>query len=368
MHKNNPDDFDELKLHKLEYYAKLWRNDYPKVPIKRVLLYRYHSKYMKYIKKMKNPNSKGPRYVVVFEVTGLELELYQERHFHYSPDILESLPWKEFMDEMDNILKNTCRGKSIFIYGYDGFELVYNQPPDDDFYKEWTFIAVPPEGPLPESVYVDDDSCLWVLWDKNEPDNSMKKSADEQNKVFPCPAGTSWDKVRMALLPSEEKFMVNTPLGQGYYDHIDLGLFDGRTTACYASKLWRLLKAFAKMDGFIPTGSAGGKQLETIYSKAKRLNKRLQKTFGIKESIYSKRKKTRSPIGNGSEPCGYKTKFDIYEIPESSDVVMDKEHSLFETEESKYPHLKKSEGVHREILENERKIIRYKECFVPPDE
>ena len=62
-----------------------------------------------------------------------------------------------------------------------------------------------------------------------------------EKKVFPCNPGTRWDQIEMALLPEENYFMVKTPLGHDYYDHIKLGLFDDRTKSKKPNSLWAFL-------------------------------------------------------------------------------------------------------------------------------
>jgi len=78
LNNTNLDHFDELKLHKLEYYAELWEKDCPDISIERIVLYKHHSKSTKKIKE-KNPNLRGPQYVVAFEVSGVVLEPHTNR-------------------------------------------------------------------------------------------------------------------------------------------------------------------------------------------------------------------------------------------------------------------------------------------------
>lgn len=75
MHKNNSYYFPKLELRQLRHYAKLWRDDYSDsdVPIVRIVLYKYHSKYTKYWK-MKNPDLREAGYVITFEVSGLTID------------------------------------------------------------------------------------------------------------------------------------------------------------------------------------------------------------------------------------------------------------------------------------------------------
>lgn len=304
MHKNESEYFPKLRLRQLIHYAKLWKDDCPDIPIVRITLCKYHSRYTKAIKK-DDPQPQSPLYIVVFEVSGIVLDPYtsfvswddanQEEEesickkikdrFNLPDDIpnqgvLEYIgdsydrkksfgrkvrdSFKEVFNIPDNIanrgvlryiknchgvkikaplflkakdmefLEETCEllepfknkrnfinemnnrstsrlHKSIFIDGYDGFDDVYKaQPRGGKFNKEWLFIAVPPEGPLPKYVYVD-DSWFWVLWDKNKPIeektgksdvNAIKKDDDVYDTQIEAEV-TSSDEERVIDIPQK---------------------------------------------------------------------------------------------------------------------------------------------------------------------
>ena len=146
-------------------------------------------------------------------------------------------------------------------------------------------------------------------------------SIHADKKVFPCLPGTKWNQIEMALLPSGEKFMVKSPLGHGYYDHIDLNLHDNRMTSKGPNRLWRyFLKPLAKGNGFIPLKNIAGDELELIYSMAKRLNQSLKQTFRINESIY----KDRNDKNRKHKTGGYETKFKIYLVPDDKFTTEEK--------------------------------------------
>lgn len=162
MDENNPKNFLQLHFDELQKYAKPWAEENPDVPIVRIHLYRYRYTKTETIVQRKDPARRKVQYVVVFEIPGLDLELYRERHFLYSDDILEKLPWRDFMDKCDNV-SDHFYPKSPFIYPM--LELVYKESPQSDFHRNWIFIAVPSEGPLPKYV---DDTVFWVLWKAKE--------------------------------------------------------------------------------------------------------------------------------------------------------------------------------------------------------
>jgi len=149
--------------------------------------------------------------------------------------------------------------------------------------------------------------------------------------VFPCDPRTKWGQIEMALMPAGDKFMVKTPLGHGYYDHIDLKLHNDKMKSKKPNSLWYFLETLANMNGFLST--KGVQNFEKISSDAKRLNKHLKQLFGINESIYKDR---CDRIG------GYKTKFNISHI--SDDNTMHNGKSLIdeELEDPKYSNVKDS--------------------------
>lgn len=158
-----------------------------------------------------------------------------------------------------------------------------------------------------------------------------RTTEQDKTKAFPCDLGTKWDEIEMALLPAGDKFMVKTPLGHGYYDHIDLRLHNQRTKSKIPKILWHFLKQLAKMNGFFPL--KGVQNFEKISSNAKRLNKNLQQLFGIEESIYKDR---CDKIG------GYETKFKISSIPDDAPMVNRKSLIDEELEDPIYNNIKES--------------------------
>jgi hypothetical protein len=130
-----------------------------------------------------------------------------------------------------------------------------------------------------ESEYAKNDT------DKDtEKTNDIQKEAPKQkNKVFPCEPGTKWENVTITLT-GDDTVRVKTLQGEGVFSYHQLELADGRIPSGKATMLWILLKLFCINNGFISpnTDDYDPKLPDT----AKRLNKHLQKVFGIKESIY----------------------------------------------------------------------------------
>lgn len=186
--------FKELDHDYLKKYASRWRKKYSCVPIKQIVLHEYYPEPESELEiksrdnlKAKNSNSKEPRYVVVFEVFGLDLDYYIEGWRTYMEGVLRyvkgrrcciqgmkvyDLPWRDFIYKMDNISIATIPEISYFINNFNGFDDVYKQSARDDCYKDWRFEAYPPEVPLPHYV---DKKVSMVLWDK-------KKSIDEKTE------------------------------------------------------------------------------------------------------------------------------------------------------------------------------------------
>jgi hypothetical protein len=135
----------------------------------------------------------------------------------------------------------------------------------------------------------------------------------------------------MELLPAKDKFMVKTPLGRRYYDHIELGLFDARKKSKGPNKLWKFLTLLAKRDGFFSL--EGVQKFEILSSNAKRLDAHLRKLFKINNRIYEAR---CDRIG------GYKAKFKISQVSGNNAMVSQKSLIDEELENPKYSNLKES--------------------------
>jgi len=119
---------------------------------------------------------------------------------------------------------------------------------------------------------------------------------DEKNSVFPCPAGTEWKDIKITLI-NDGVVMIKTPSGRKRCTYHDLDMADERTRDKRPVVLWSLLSFFAKNQGYI------SRQNDDYYrilpDTTKRLNKKLQMIFGIKESIFHGHYKTEK---------GYRTK------------------------------------------------------------
>ena len=120
--------------------------------------------------------------------------------------------------------------------------------------------------------------------DTGKTNNIQKEAPEQKNKVFPCEPGTKWGDVKITLT-GDDTVRVKTLQGEGVFSYHQLELADGRIPSGKATILWTLLKSFAKNNGFISpnTDDYDPKLPDT----AKRLNKHLQKLFGIEESIYT---------------------------------------------------------------------------------
>jgi len=60
--------FRELRYPELRLYAKLWKHEYRDIPIKRIILYRFYTKYRKAFEQYKNFGEFKTHYTIVFEL------------------------------------------------------------------------------------------------------------------------------------------------------------------------------------------------------------------------------------------------------------------------------------------------------------
>jgi len=113
--------------------------------------------------------------------------------------------------------------------------------------------------------------------------------------IFPCDPGTKWENIKITKIDNET-VRIETPKGKGLFTYHKLNMEDKRS-GNKPTVVWKLLILFAENQGNISSQSI-------VYDPrlpdtAKRLNKHLQKLFGIPESIY---------IGHYKSLKGYKTK------------------------------------------------------------
>lgn len=109
-----------------------------------------------------------------------------------------------------------------------------------------------------------------------------KVSEIQEQKVFPCKPGTKWEDIKITLI-DENTIRVKTPQREGRFTYHELGMSDKRK-GNPPTTLWILLRLFAENKGNISSNNIN--YISTLPSTAKRLNKHLQKVFGIKDSIY----------------------------------------------------------------------------------
>lgn len=137
---NDGDYFPRLNKKILKEFSKRVVNKYPNLPILKIILYRYHSKYFS------NVNAK---YAMVFEV---------------DPTIKHS---PELMDQLHNLqaatgwLGTVPDPDSSHDLGVDAsFSDVYIEKPKDDFLKEWNFFAKTSDEDMPLGIMINEKSLL----------------------------------------------------------------------------------------------------------------------------------------------------------------------------------------------------------------
>ncbi|MEA1947001.1 MAG: hypothetical protein U9N83_06825 [Thermodesulfobacteriota bacterium] len=292
---NHPDLFPNLRAIKLEVFAHTWAKRFPF--IKNISLYQKPDDVFDF----------HVKYVMFFELS----------------EISKTDGYEEYNGQFGELLAGS---KALIWLGEarpDDFKEVYKKTPHDHFLDEWRFVTILPEGIV--------EKYSWILFSRTGKENTIKEKMIEQDKtkVFPCNPETKWDQIEMALLPAGDKFMVKTPLGRGYYDHIDLKFHDKRTKSKRPISLWHFLKQLANMKGFFPLTDV--QNFEKLSSNAKRLDKHLKKHFEIKESIYKDR---CDKIG------GYETDFKISQIPNDDNMDIGKSLMDEELEDPKYSNIK----------------------------
>lgn len=231
-HENNPDDFQEFNLNQLQRYAKKWVKEYSVIQIKKITLHRFSLKY--------SPK----KYALVFEYSGCQDPDAVDigcQEFGLEP--LESYPI-EGEDPFITALKEIKHADQYADQGphqlFDSsfFDVVYEKKPSMEnsninYFRNWIYCLkqhASSEDQLPRGILTDEP--YWILYPVSGASEitETKPGPDVfiERKVFPCITETRWEIIEMALLPAGDKFMVKTPLGRGYYDHIELGLFNDR--------------------------------------------------------------------------------------------------------------------------------------------
>lgn len=128
---NPPDNFPNLRLNILEVYAKRWVQQYPKVPIERILLYRYSPLPLRATKATKGVLV---RYCIVLKLS-MEAKITDDAflpeeelaHEYYHPGG-DEYPFSEFIDA--------------------GFSDVYQRLPEGNYKEEWIIIFETPDEQL----------------------------------------------------------------------------------------------------------------------------------------------------------------------------------------------------------------------------
>ncbi|UCC39350.1 MAG: hypothetical protein JSV96_16375 [Candidatus Aminicenantes bacterium] len=128
-----------------------------------------------------------------------------------------------------------------------------------------------------------------------------------EETVFPCKPGTRWEDITIILL-ADDMVRLKTPQGEGRFTYHQLGFADKRKSDA-PTQLWDLLKAFAMVQGRI-VRSEEAEYHPWLPDKTKRLNKHLQKVFGINERIYKSHYKVEK---------GYVTRFRILDHRKTGD-------------------------------------------------
>lgn len=147
-HQNSPEDFPEFRIDKLELYARRWVDKYRKVPIERIVLYRYnprHQEHYEFVESKRIPI----KYAVALEVSG-DVDPTEYTRFvantEYCRTVHEHPRFRAFIDA--------------------GFSIVYKQPQENNFEDEWILIPVKAGEGVPVNIMIEEPYC--VLFDCQE--------------------------------------------------------------------------------------------------------------------------------------------------------------------------------------------------------
>jgi hypothetical protein len=163
--------FPRLNIDVLKIHAARWVAQYPDIPIDRIILYNYASKFQKYY----DEPIKDKKYAVVFEIS-CEDEVYHlvgEELLKYDMSVVRGEittdPYYYFAKDLEwdtSVLSE----KSFKALVTEDFKNVYWNEPKDSFRNEWIFIPRPlvfnpdkekilPIG-LPVNVRVDEPNII----------------------------------------------------------------------------------------------------------------------------------------------------------------------------------------------------------------
>jgi hypothetical protein len=136
--------FPRLNIDVLNVHAKRWAAQYPDVPIDRIVLYNYASKFQKHYDKP----IKYKKYAVVFEIS-CEDKLYGlpgEKLLKYDLAVVNNEitpdPYYCFVKDLE-IDTSIFPGKMFKALITEDFTNVYWEKPEDTFRNEWIFFSRP---------------------------------------------------------------------------------------------------------------------------------------------------------------------------------------------------------------------------------
>jgi hypothetical protein len=149
--------FQRLNLTELKLQAQRWANQYPSVPIERIELYRYSSKFKKYFK-----GKPTIKYAIIFFVSSVETVFESAiDHYNLTLDDLSFCEISKIWDE--DAFKELVSDTEYYQTGPElvpfrafmdaDFEFVYTkQLRNTDLIKEWIFIPLVSDEKLPMGV------------------------------------------------------------------------------------------------------------------------------------------------------------------------------------------------------------------------
>ena len=143
--------FQRLNFSELKLQAQRWANQYPTVPIERIELYRYSSKFKKYFK-----GKLAIKYAIIFFVSSAETVF--ESAVDYCNLTLDDLSFCEISKIWDeDAFKELVSDTEYYQTGPEplpfrafmdaDFELVYFQPRENNHRYEWIIIPIIKCGP-----------------------------------------------------------------------------------------------------------------------------------------------------------------------------------------------------------------------------
>jgi hypothetical protein len=166
-----------------------------------------------------------------------------------------------------------------------------------------------------------------------------------EKKILPCAPGTKWEEIKITLTDNET-VRIKTPSGEERFRYNNLGMSNKKNDK--PTVLWTVFIALAKNHGRVTAEDMEyHDDRERLFSASKRLNKHLQKLFGINESIfkyhYNKHKRYETKIFFSDQTVVIQEADDLERDDDGITSIIDKEIE----EKKSLPSKKNKDNIYR---------------------